>query len=184
VGCMSFFELLRRDVARLLFHRGVERERAGVGEVLRFCFNPRFTPVLLIRLASALARARIPVVPRLVSLVNFVVFGLEVAVDSEIGPGLVVAHTQGTVLGARRIGRNALIYHQVTLGAREMDVGFDPWRRPEVGDDVLIGAGAKVLGGVSIGDRAVIGANAVVIRNVPPDSLAVGVPAEIRPRIA
>lgn len=181
---MSFFELLRRDVARLLFYRGIERERAGTGEVLRFCFNPRFAPVLLIRVAGSLARVRIPVLPKLVSLLNFVVFGLEVAADSEIGPGLVIAHTQGTVLGARRIGRNALIYHQVTLGAREMDPGFDPRRRPEVGDEVMIGAGAKVLGGVSIGDRAVVGANAVVIRDVPPDSLAVGVPAEVRPRKA
>ena len=75
------------------------------------------------------------------------------------------------------IGVNVTIYHQVTLGAVEMDFSYTPSLRPMVGDGVVIGVGAKVLGGLTLGNGSVIGANAVVLKSVPPGCVAIGVPS-------
>jgi serine O-acetyltransferase len=91
-----------------------------------------------------------------------------------IGPGLFVSHGQGTILSAERVGANLQVHQGVTVG---WDYRGD--RRPIIGDDVFIGAGAKILGAVTVGDGARIGANAVVVCDVPPRSTAVGVPARI-----
>jgi serine O-acetyltransferase len=97
---------------------------------------------------------------------------LDIGCDS-IGAGLVVSHGNGTILAAKEIGRNCWVHHEVTVG----------WTygggQPTIGDDVFIGAGAKILGELSIGNGAKIGANAVVIRDVPDGATAVGVPARI-----
>jgi len=90
-------------------------------------------------------------------------------------------HTQGTVLGAASIGKNATIYHQVTLGAVTMDFAYTSALRPIVGDGVVIGVGAKVLGGLTLGNGSMVGANAVVLQNVPAGHVAIGVPAKILP---
>jgi serine O-acetyltransferase len=91
---------------------------------------------------------------------------------AEVGAGLYLYHGLGTVIGkGSRIGKRALICQGVTTGAR-----------PVIGDDVFLWAGAKVFGKITIGDRVQIGANAVVIRDVPPDSIAVGVPARVVPK--
>ncbi|HEY8509889.1 MAG TPA: hypothetical protein VIL32_16110, partial [Steroidobacteraceae bacterium] len=82
-------------------------------------------------------------------------------------------------IGAGYIGRNVTIYQQVTLGAKLADFEYDVGQRPHVCDGVVITAGAKVLGGVRLGERAIIGANAVVLSDVPADCVAVGVPARI-----
>ena len=91
-----------------------------------------------------------------------------------IGPGLFISHGQGTILSAERIGANLQVHQGVTIGW-----DYRGERRPIVGDDVFIGAGAKVLGAVTIGDGARIGANAVVVSDVPARATAVGVPARI-----
>jgi serine O-acetyltransferase len=174
---MKITQLLRLDLERLEFYRGNRRRDITGCRFFWIGLQPRFIPIVLIRVASGLHSAGVPLMPKLISLVNFILFGLEVAVDSKIGPGLVMAHTQGTVLGAKEIGRNCLLYHQVTIGAQEMDLGFDANRRPKIGDNVIIGSGAKVLGNICVGDRSVVGANAVVIRDVPADCRAVGIPA-------
>jgi serine O-acetyltransferase len=92
-----------------------------------------------------------------------------------IGPGLFISHGQGTILSAERIGSNLQVHQGVTVG---WDYKGD--RRPIIGNDVFIGAGAKVLGAVTIGDGARIGANAVVVCDVPPGATAVGIPARIK----
>jgi serine O-acetyltransferase len=93
---------------------------------------------------------------------------------AEFGPGLVLIHADGVVINGKvRGGSGVAIEHQVTLGA-DARGGC-----PRLGDHVFIGAGAKVLGAISIGDGARIGANAVVVRDVPPHSTAVGVPARV-----
>lgn len=143
-------------------------------------FSPRFAPVYLLRVAQRLYEKGAYRTAKTVSLLNFILFGLEVPARLSIGPGLVLPHTVGTILGAGKIGRNVTIYQQVTLGAKIADFDYDPAQRPEVGDDVLLTAGAKVIGPVQIGDGAIIGANAVVLQDVPANSLAVGVPASIR----
>jgi serine O-acetyltransferase len=142
-------------------------------------FSPRFAAVALIRRAQRLHACGYPRLAKLTSLANFVLFGMEVPPSLAIGPGLVIPHTQGTIIGAGHVGRNVTIYQQVTLGAKLADYEFDPKKRPYVGDGVVITAGAKILGPVRIGDGALIGANAVVVRDVPPNTIAVGVPARI-----
>lgn len=94
--------------------------------------------------------------------------------DTPIGPGLFLSHGQGTILSAERIGANLQVHQGVTVG---WDYKGD--RRPIIGDDVFIGAGAKVLGAITVGDGARIGANAVVVCDVPPGATAVGIPARI-----
>ena len=92
---------------------------------------------------------------------------------AEFGPGFVLIHSTGVVInGAVRGGRNVLIEHQVTIGTERR-------RAPVLGSDVFIGAGAKIIGAVTIGSGARIGANAVVLHDVPPHSTAVGIPARI-----
>jgi len=94
-----------------------------------------------------------------------------------IGPGLFISHGQATILSAERIGANLWVHQGVTIG---WDYQGD--RRPIIGDDVFIGAGAKILGAITVGDGARIGANAVVVCDVPPGATAVGIPARISVR--
>lgn len=100
--------------------------------------------------------------------------GTDIPINSQIGGGLLLPHPNGVVIHpGSKIGPNCLIFHQVNLGTRN---GEGP---PIIGGHVDIGAGAKILGAVTIGDHACIGANAVVLKNVPAGKTAVGVPAKI-----
>ena len=91
----------------------------------------------------------------------------------KIGPGLFLQHSFSTVIAAKKIGKHCWINQQVTVGYTSSEDS------PIIGDNVTIGAGAKVLGAVRIGDRVTIGANAVVVKDVPDDCVVVGVPARI-----
>lgn len=142
-------------------------------------FSPRFAPIMLIRLAHWCFIKGFRRIAKLISLCNYVIFGLEVPARLNIGPGLVIPHTIGTIIGAGYVGKNATIYQQVTLGAKLVDFAYDPLLRPHIGNNVTITAGAKVLGSVHLGDGCTVGANAVVIFDIPPNALAVGVPAQI-----
>ena len=142
-------------------------------------FSPRFTPVVLCRIAHGLYCLRLKPLAKLISLTNFIVFGIEIAVRCRIGKGLVLPHTQGTVIGAASIGENAIIFQGVTIGSKDLDISYAESRRPFVGNGVLVGAGAKVLGPIRIGDGVKIGANAVVLESLPDGVVAVGVPARI-----
>jgi serine O-acetyltransferase len=142
-------------------------------------FGPRFAPVALVRYAQIAHARGYRRIAKVFSLVNFMLFNLEVPARLAIGPGLVIPHPQGTVLGASKIGINATIFHQVTLGGKVADFEYDAEKRPCVGDNVILSVGAKILGPVQLGDGCVIGANAVVLDDVPPGAMAVGVPAKI-----
>jgi serine O-acetyltransferase len=170
---------LKKDLERLYYFEGHPSRVASSGDVWRRALTPRFLPVVLYRLSHALYCRKHTVLAQFVSIINFHYFGLEIAMRCEIGPGLCFPHTFGIVIGARRIGRNAVIYHDVTLGAKEMDMLYDPTKRPLIGDNVVIGSGARVLGGIQIGDNAVVGANAVVTKSVPPNAVVGGIPARI-----
>lgn len=100
-------------------------------------------------------------------------YGLEISPGADIGGGLYIAHPIGTVISVKKMGQNCSIIAGVTLGMR------NEWDFPEIGDNVFIGAGARVLGGITVGDGAAIGANAVVIKDVPAGTTAVGIPARI-----
>jgi len=172
---MRLKDYLDADWRRLHEFAGMEMPRRTL---LRMA-SPRFAPVLLLRLAQCLHTNGWPRLAKLASLANLVLFGLEVPTRLEIGAGLVLPHSQGTILGAARIGSNVTIYQQVTLGAQLADFHYNPALRPSVGAGVIITAGAKVLGPVRLGDESIVGANAVVLTDVPPGAVAVGVPARI-----
>lgn len=104
---------------------------------------------------------------------NSIFCGCIIGRGAEFGPGFVLVHSQGVVINGRvRGGHNVIVEHQVTIGAE---------RRisPTLGDDVFIGAGAKVLGAVNVGDGARIGANAVVVHDVPVGATVIGIPARV-----
>ncbi len=170
-------QLLDADWARLAVLAGRVPSRRRIWHVLA----PRFAPVCLVRLAQCSHMAGWSRFAKLPALLNFVLFGLEVPPKLPIGPGLVLMHTQGTVLGAASIGANVTIYQQVTLGAREIDFDYTFSLRPVVEDRVVVSAGAKVLGGIVLGQDSVVGANAVVLKNVPSGHVAIGIPAKILP---
>ncbi|MGP3535318.1 serine O-acetyltransferase EpsC [Microbacterium sp. RD1] len=108
------------------------------------------------------------------------VTGIEIHPGAVIGRRFFIDHGMGVVIGeTAEVGDDVLIYHGVTLGGRQREGGK---RHPTLGDGVAVGAGAKILGPVVIGDRCVVGANAVVTTDAPADSVLVGVPAKPRPR--
>lgn len=175
---MKLGELLDADWARL-------QRLGGAADTRRPWSSwaaPRFAPVWLLRVAHAMHSQGWQRLAKLCGLLNVLLFGLEVPARLSIGPGLIITHPYGTVLGAARIGANATLYQQVTLGATEADFSFDAALRPVVHDNVTISAGAKVLGPITLEDGCTIGANAVVLASVPPGKLAVGVPARILDR--
>jgi serine O-acetyltransferase len=103
--------------------------------------------------------------------------GVEIHPGALIGPGFFIDHGMGVVIGeTAEIGADVTLYHGVTLGGTSLEKGK---RHPTIGDRVVIGAGAKVLGAISIGDDSRIGANAVVVKSVPANSVVVGVPGQI-----
>lgn len=116
----------------------------------------------------------IPLLPSFIQRSLFRNYGLEIQIGADIEGGLYIPHPVGTVVAPERIGRNCSIIAAVTIGLRK------EWAFPSIGNDVMIGAGARVLGGIQIGDGAVIGANAVVIDDVPAGTTVVGVPARLR----
>jgi len=178
---MNMMALLRADLARQYLYAGQPQRVPSNGAVWRSALSPRFMPVVVFRLSHACYRRGWTVLAKLFSMWNFTVFGLEIAVRCEIGPGLYFPHTQGTVIGALRIGANATIYHNVTFGAREVDIGYQDQSRPSVGNDVIVGAGAKVLGPVMLADGSRVGANAVVVDDVAAGSTVIGIPARPLP---
>lgn len=103
--------------------------------------------------------------------------GIEIHPGATVGPGLFIDHGMGVVIGeTAEIGADVTLYHGVTLGGTALAKGK---RHPTVGDRVVVGAGAKVLGAITIGEDSRIGANAVVVKAVPPNAVVVGVPGEI-----
>jgi serine O-acetyltransferase len=145
--------------------------------------SPRFMPILLCRVSHFFYCLKLTPAAKVFSLVNFLFFGIEIAIQCQIGKGFFLPHTQGTVIGAYSIGQNVTIFQGVTLGARKLDFSFIELSRPTIGDDVIIGAGAKVLGGLVIGSGVYIGANAVVLKSIPANFLAAGVPARLIKRL-
>lgn len=131
---------------------------------------------IVYRVSHALRRHRVPLIPGMLCRWNIAEHGLDIPPSTPIGPGMYVPHPVGTVVTARRIGAGVTLVSNVTIGMRN-EPTF-----PVIGDDVFIGAGARVLGGITIGDGASIGANAVVLGDVPSGCVAIGVPAIVRTR--
>ncbi len=133
------------------------------------------------RLSHALHTMGLRLLARWVSGLGQALTFVDIHPGAQIGQGVFIDHATGVVIGETTvIGNNVVIYQQVTLGGVSLSKGK---RHPTIEDDVVIGAGAKVLGNITIGSNSKVGANSVVIRDVPPGSTAVGVPARVSSRI-
>jgi len=129
------------------------------------------------RIAQPLWKCKIPLLPRLISQLSRFITGIEIHPGAVIGKGFFIDHGMGVVIGETAIiGDNVTLFQGVTLGGTGKEAGK---RHPTIGNNVVIGAGAKVLGNITIGDNSYIGANAVVLRDVPANSTVVGVPGHI-----
>lgn len=138
---------------------------------------PGLHALIAYRFAHRLYKWNIPLIPRMISYLTRIITGIEIHPAAKIGRRFFIDHGDGVVIGETTvIGNDVLIYQQVTLGGTGKESGK---RHPTLGNKVIVGAGAKVLGNITIGDNVRIGAGSVVIEDVPPHSTVVGVPGRI-----
>jgi serine O-acetyltransferase len=161
--------VLREDF-RIIF----ERDPAAHHWLEVLCCYPGFHAIALYRLAHWLHLRRIFLLPRLISHWTRLLTGIEIHPGAAIGKGVFIDHGMGVVIGETAIvGDYCLIYQGVTLGGTGKETGK---RHPTLGQRVVVGAGAKILGNITIGDYARIGAGSIVLRPVPAHCTAVGIP--------
>ena len=147
----------------------------NIAEVL-FCY-PGLQALISHRIAHKLAYWNVPFLPRFISYLTRIITGIEIHPKARMGNRVFIDHGEGIVIGETAIiGDDVLIYQQVTLGGTGKEHGK---RHPTVGNNVVLGAGAKVLGNITIGDNVRIGAGSVVIEDVPSDCTVVGNPGRI-----
>jgi cysteinyl-tRNA synthetase len=140
-----------------------------------------FHAIVLYRIIHRLWNLKIPVLPRFLSQIVRIFTGVEIHPAARIGAGFFIDHGTGVVIGeTAEIGKECLVYQGVTLGGTGKEQGK---RHPTLGDNVVVGAGAKVLGSINIGSYAKIGANSVVLEDVPEHAIVVGIPAKIIKRM-
>jgi serine O-acetyltransferase len=168
----AMFADLRRDARELIqLESGKGRGR------LRPLFLDSFSVTLLQRARELLRRWRIPLANRVLRRTQLALFGIDLGNEIQLGFGVYFVHTVGIVIGGdARVGDRVRFMGSNTVGTAKEN-GY-----PVIDEDVVVGAGARILGPVRVGARSVIGANAVVLEDVPPDSVAVGIPATSRPK--
>lgn len=174
-------QLLYLDLARQYELEGRADLKPNLVRFLGRLLHFRFLPNVIYRTSRAAMLAGVPFLPRLLTYLNLVLFGLEVTPKCEIGPGIFFAHPVGCVIGAWRIGSNVTIFQGVGLGALQPDMGFAKELRCDIGDNVILGAGCKVLGPYRIGNNVMVGANSVVLNSVGPNVTIFGIPARVVP---
>ena len=147
----------------------------SVWEII-FCYSG-FHAVLLYRIAHRFDMWKLKLIARMISTFSRFLTGIEIHPSALIGKRFFIDHGMGVVIGeTTKIGNDVLIYQQVTLGGTGKD---KVKRHPTIEDHVTIGAGAKVLGNITVGENSTIGASSVVLKDIPPNTTAVGVPARI-----
>ncbi len=133
--------------------------------------------IIFYKISHRLLKMHVPFFPRWISQAGRFFTGIEIHPGAEIGRSLFIDHGMGVVIGETTIiGDNVTLYQGVTLGGTGKERGK---RHPTLGNNIVVGAGANVLGNITIGDNSYIGSNAVVIKDVPPNSTVVGVPGRI-----
>lgn len=158
---------------------GLERDPATRSALELLLTSPGLHAIWIYRFAHRLWKLKLRILARIVS--NFAKFwtAIEIHPGAQIGKRLVIDHGVGVVIGETAIiGDDVLIYHGVTLGGKTLD---PVKRHPTVGNNVVIGAGAKLIGNINIGDNCAIGSNAVVTKDMPNGTVAVGVNARLLP---
>ena len=168
----SIFRCIRQD-----WRACFERDPAARNwlEVL-LCYSG-FHAIFWYRFIHPLERIGIPVLPRVLSQVARFFTGVEIHPGAQIGAGCFIDHGMGVVIGeTAEMGRDCTLYQGVTLGGTSLQRGK---RHPTLEDGVVVGAGAKIIGAIVIGERSKVAAGAVVVKSVPPNSTVVGVPGRV-----
>lgn len=169
---MGFFHDIKKDL-----HAVFERDPAARNTLEVILAYPGFHAIFIHRINHALWKFKIPVIPRFLSHIARFFTGIEIHPAAKIGAGFFIDHGMGVVIGeTTEIGEDVLLYQGVTLGGTGKEKGK---RHPTLGNHVVVGAGAKILGPIKIGDYVKIGANSVVLKSVPDYSVVVGIPGKI-----
>jgi len=164
---------IRRD---LLVARSRDPAARDVSAVEILSTWPGVHALLAHRVAHALLRAGVPILPRLIAAMSRSITGIEIHPAVRVGAGLFIDHGMGVVIGeTAEIGEDVTLYQGVTLGGTGFSTGK---RHPTIQDNVTIGSGAKLLGPITVGHGSKIGANSVVIDDVPPNCTVVGNPGQ------
>lgn len=169
---IKMLKQIKRDIDAIF-----DRDPAAKSVLEVVLCYPGLHAIWLHRIAHKLYKLDWVILPRLISQFSRWVTGIEIHPGATIGQGLFIDHGTGVVIGeTAEVGNNVTIYQGVTLGGTGKEKGK---RHPTVGDNVVISAGAKVLGSFTVGDNAKIGAGSVVVKPVPPNTTVVGVPGKI-----
>ncbi|MEZ4591528.1 MAG: serine acetyltransferase [Chloroflexota bacterium] len=173
----SFFTLFKMDAARWLVPEkiGNPAEVTPLRLAKLLLHHMPLRAMAWFRLAQWCHRRRLPFLPGSIQRRLLLRYGLEMAPSDEIGGGLYIAHPVGCVIRPGKMGENCSIIAAVTIGMR------NEWKFPTFGDRVFIGAGARVLGNITLGKDSAVGANAVVVKDVPAGVTVVGIPARPLP---
>jgi len=161
----------------------IDRDPAAKSKLSLILTYPGVKAVFFHRLANFFSTAKFDLIARVISQFSRFLTGIEIHPKAKIGKNLFIDHGMGVVIGeTSEIGDNVTIYHMVTLGGIAPSINSDNQRNvkrhPTIGDEVVIGSGAQVLGPVTVGCCAKIGANAVITKNVPEKAVMVGIPAK------
>ena len=166
------FSIIKEDI-KTIYEKDPAAE--NIFEVL-FCY-PGLHALILHRIAHKLNYWKIPLIPRIISNISRFFTGIEIHPAARIGRRFFIDHGMGVVIGATTIiGNDVLLYQGVTLGGTGNEHGK---RHPTLGDNIVVGSGAKVLGNIEIGSNSRIGAGSVVVDSVPENSTVVGIPGRI-----
>jgi serine O-acetyltransferase len=170
------YKFIVADVIRA----AIDRDPAATGQMAVIFTYSGARAVFYYRIARQFYKLNLHLIARLLSQWARWMTGIEIHPGAEIGKGIFIDHGMGVVIGETAvIGDNATLFQGVTLGGTGKEKGK---RHPTLGHNVVVGAGAKVLGNITIGENVSIGANSVVLRDVPPNSTVVGVPGHIAKR--
>ena len=158
--------------------KSVKKNDPAIRNVLEvFLCYPGLHAVWMYRISHLFYNCKLFLIARIINYIGRMLTGVDIHPGAKIGKRLFIDHGQGAVIGKTAIiGDDVVMYHGTTLGGTGKDKGK---RHPTIGNNVVIGCGAKVLGNITIGDNAKIGANAVVLKDVPSNSTSVGIPAKI-----
>ena len=172
---MKPFRLIKEDFLN------VKKNDPALHSSFELFFNyPGLWALLFHRIAHWLYQKGLRFLPRFISAIGQFLTVIDIHPAAQIGRRVFIDHGMGVVIGETAvIGNDVLIYQQVTLGGVSTDKGK---RHPTIEDGVVIGTGAKILGNITIGTNSKVGANSVVVKNVPPESTAVGIPARVLKR--
>ena len=169
---MKLIRSIRNDVRAVFEHDPAAK---NVFEIL-FAY-PGFHARQFHRVAHTLWKWRVPFFPRVISHIGRFFTGIEIHPGAEIGEGFFIDHGMGVVIGETSvIGNNVLLYQGVTLGGTSLQ---KKKRHPTLGNNVVIGSGAKLIGAITIGDNVKVGSGSVVVSSVPPNATVVGVPGRV-----